>query len=947
MSTNVLTQAHQIQRDRDDLGIVLAALKRRSEDPDEPSQLLDRYIGADLKFKSHFQFDLASFRLACEVGVNVKCGGSAIVLCCTNRAQPLVKYALKMPRPSNFNSQSATKDLAREFQRSKAEYVKHAPLSHKNIAQLFAQERVNVHLADMLLSLPALLVEWVEGARELVEYLSEARLRWPEVVEILIQVFEALDHLHSKDLVHWDLKSENFLVNDTAVPKLLDIGNARNISKEKEKSAFSTIWNIPPELKKRHPPIGSALGGSRRTEIPLGNDTSWDCPWLDLWMLGRELNRLFRAEIASVDLDAPAFPRRQWYAEASERFLRATFPSGDGEAEYALSYIRLILKRLLHPSLPTAAQYYRSASRLQHRDASEVVHDLRKLQSEFGASQNVAELQAIPQHVLRLPCSGNVPLTPRVRHFLNTGMVRRLANHLQLGFLGQIYPAATHRRSEHLFGVLAAVTQYVRALFADRSNPFWRISIEHHDVDTLLTAALLHDVGHLAFGHVLEEMEALFRGRMHEDYALEVLAGKPQPGVQPSPTAPPDRDELCRILQDTSGVASGLDTDEFLADVAEILSRPPDSTAVAEQTAELEYHKSRQLKLQILHSIIEGPIDADKLDYLIRDAHHCGVAYPNGIDSDRFFQALTCITHLSMPSTSASRAAMPNDTAQSQSPHACIGITDKGLLPAETLFLTRYHMFSSVYWHHTHRAFTATLQFCVQEYLGTDEATATPRLEELTNNFRDKPDYIALDWLRSKIESMISSGDKRNLMLDACDGLMGDRRKLYRRYFELRYDSREQLLHTSHRKSLSAKLMEDWDYMNRAKVPHEYVHLVRVLRQNVTRRLATKLKNKVQFLDGEILIDIPPKGKDQIEHVYVLYDGTPIPIQQMSPVADAVRDAFTYWVRKVRVFVAPSAQQKFASAGIADSLVREACESVMYDMVADPSQASLFDEEGE
>ena len=51
--------------------------------------------------------------------------------------------------------------------------------------------------------------------------------------------------------------------------------------------------------------------------------------------------------------------------------------------------------------------------------ADRVVEDLGKLLPEFGAAQPIPELQAIPQRVLRIPTSGNVPWTKRVVGIFN------------------------------------------------------------------------------------------------------------------------------------------------------------------------------------------------------------------------------------------------------------------------------------------------------------------------------------------------------------------------------------------------------------------------------------------------------------------------------------------------------------------------------------------------
>ena len=68
------------------------------------------------------------------------------------------------------------------------------------------------------------------------------------------------------------------------------------------------------------------------------------------------------------------------------------------------------------------------------------MHDLQKLLPEFGAAQEVPELRAIPQKVVRIPLSGNAPLTSRVKRLLSSDLVSRLRRHLQLGTISEVYP---------------------------------------------------------------------------------------------------------------------------------------------------------------------------------------------------------------------------------------------------------------------------------------------------------------------------------------------------------------------------------------------------------------------------------------------------------------------------------------------------------------------------
>ena len=87
--------------------------------------------------------------------------------------------------------------------------------------------------------------------------------------------------------------------------------------------------------------------------------------------------------------------------------------------------------------------------------------------------------------------------------------------------------------------------------------------------------------------------------------------------------------------------------------------------------------KPRDAKSRILASMLSGPIDIDKMDYLYRDSLHAGVPYGRNFDQRRLIGSL-CL----------------NEAGDG------LAITDKGKTAAEMMVFARYVMFSEVYWHH-------------------------------------------------------------------------------------------------------------------------------------------------------------------------------------------------------------------------------------------------------
>jgi HD superfamily phosphohydrolase/serine/threonine protein kinase len=869
-------------------------------------------------------------------GSFVASGGGGLVLQCVLRQEPKVKYALKVVRPSLLSEPG----VGEEQKRAIGEFVKHVPLSHQNVARVYsAKELIFTSPRDERVALQYMLVEWIEEAKPLRKYLaSKLTPDWQAALHLIIQAFEGLEHLHKAGLVHWDVKSENLLVAHVAhggVPKLSDLGSARQRDRTAAEpaKALSTRWNVPRELLGSGGlPPADVMVSSRRMPIDVPS-RDWDIPWLDLWMLARDLNRLFVADRivrAYDDDEANPNPQRAEFEKQSTEFLARCFAADDPDARHAYDLISLVLRRLLMPKTPHAPRFYEKAS--------DVIHDLRKLEQPLGAAHRIDELRSVPQRVMRIPIWNNIPYTDRLGELFNSAPVKRLSKHLQLGALVQVYPGASHRRSEHSAGVFAAVCEYVKALYADRRDAFWRINIEARDVDALLLAAVAHDIGHLSFGHFLEEMKGLFQGRMHENYAAAVLAPSPPPDA--ADVLLQDRAILRQIVRDFW--AGGVDTQELLSDALLILRGVNATNDLVNRDAVLSTDSNRSLKFDILHTILDSAIDADKLDYLARDAHHCNVQYSKGVDIDRYLQSLTTLSYVDHRMIAPPKDETKPDGEEPKrprivtppqdppKPHACIGVTEKGIAPVESILVARYQMFSAVYWQHTARALTATLQFVVQEYVAADQSECDARISGVIDQFRQREDIDAIQWLLAEVSkpARIHAQKSREVLGKMCSGLLGDRGSVYWPAFELRYGRSHDAA------ELSIGLMRRADAIHQAANAFEYVERCRSFRDDVAKMMSERLRKRVKFGYGDLLIDIPPAGKDQIDNIFVIADGTTRPIQDVSPVADAVRDSFRYWVRKVRVFLSPAAHKRCREAGVSGERLHGAAWDGLRDLLS-------------
>ncbi|MDR0870170.1 MAG: HD domain-containing protein [Planctomycetaceae bacterium] len=249
---------------------------------------------------------------------------------------------------------------------------------------------------------------------------------------------------------------------------------------------------------------------------------------------------------------------------------------------------------------------------------------------------------------VRIPPELNVPLTERVRRIIDTKAFRRLASIRQVGLVSLVYPAARHTRFEHSLGVFRLALLFLKRLAA---VPRFAETVSKHNAEVFIVTALLHDIGHWAFCHPLEDIR--IEELPHHEEQAAVFLNEP---------------ELANVLRN----GWNIEPEEIVQLLNHEGQIPPANT--------------------LLHSILSGPIDIDKMDYLERDSLHCGVPYGRNFDPQRLIGSL-CL----------------NEVGDG------LAITEKGKTAAELMIFARYVMFSEVYWHHTVRAATSMLQRLVWE----------------------------------------------------------------------------------------------------------------------------------------------------------------------------------------------------------------------------------------
>ncbi|MEE9603258.1 MAG: HD domain-containing protein, partial [Thermoguttaceae bacterium] len=197
--------------------------------------------------------------------------------------------------------------------------------------------------------------------------------------------------------------------------------------------------------------------------------------------------------------------------------------------------------------------------------------------------------------LVRIPPEFDVPLTSRVRQVIDTPEFRRLSRVSQLGLVSLVYPAAIHTRFEHSLGVYRLALVYLKQLAGDER---FAKAVSREDAEVFIAAALLHDLGHWPFCHPIEDLN-LPGVPSHELFANSFL------------------------LEGEIGDVLRHDWQINPRDVVTLLSEKPRNTSS-----------------RILVSMLSGPIDIDKMDYLYRDSLHAGVPYGRHFDQQRLLGSL-------------------------------------------------------------------------------------------------------------------------------------------------------------------------------------------------------------------------------------------------------------------------------------------------------------------
>ncbi|MGM0556344.1 MAG: HD domain-containing protein [Myxococcota bacterium] len=269
---------------------------------------------------------------------------------------------------------------------------------------------------------------------------------------------------------------------------------------------------------------------------------------------------------------------------------------------------------------------------------------------------------------------------------VQTRPFQRLRRVRQLGFANLVYHGAEHTRFVHSLGVAHVARRMLDALAPE-------FSFTQEERTEVLCAALLHDIGHGPFSHAIEKVTKIH----HEDYSAQIV-----------------RDPDSEIY-------------EVLSDVDPTL---PDRVA--------RYFGPRSAfpsDRQVFLDMVSSQLDADRLDYILRDGLATGVK----IGVYDFERILTMLE----PYTSKRADGQPSRR---------LAVGYRAREAVEGYLIARFHMFKQVYLHKAVRAaekmLEAVLQRALELHQSDYEFSGTPskRLAKLLSGERLSTDeYVSMD----------------------------------------------------------------------------------------------------------------------------------------------------------------------------------------------------------
>lgn len=307
----------------------------------------------------------------------------------------------------------------------------------------------------------------------------------------------------------------------------------------------------------------------------------------------------------------------------------------------------------------------------------------------------------------RDPIHGFIDVSEDELKIINSAPFQRLRHIRQLATTYLVYHGAEHTRFGHSLGVMHLASRVFDSIMEKKPLLFSNDKEENRKLclwyrQILRLIGLTHDLGHAPFSHASEE---LFEdNKQHEDYTKQILFETEVSGLIK---------EIGKNFQNEHGPKYEI---------------TPELIWMIYEGKDFWNEKSIMPDFMFLHEFMDGELDCDKMDYLLRDSYYCGVTYGK-YDLNRFVSTLTAYKKTK------------------NTPVLKIAIERGGVQALEEFVLARYFMFIQVYFHKTRRYLDKLLVQSLGKILPNGKYP------------KDLSEYLS--WDDNKVLSKISSSQKQ------------------------------------------------------------------------------------------------------------------------------------------------------------------------------------------
>jgi len=294
---------------------------------------------------------------------------------------------------------------------------------------------------------------------------------------------------------------------------------------------------------------------------------------------------------------------------------------------------------------------------------------------------------------------GTISLSPAEMAFIDTPLVQRLRSIAQTGPSYFVYPSTRHSRFEHSLGVMLQVQRLADALWQDDSG---KKLLNKEDVAQMRFGALFHDVGHGPFSHTSEAIYGTHS-------ALKAL----REDVYGNFGSP--HEILSRLIIESNSFK------HFADKVAEKACIPKLEIELIARAITGEQPRSPEKKF--VSELLNGPFDADKLDYFFRDSHFSGI--PLAVDVERLLRTVRIVS------------------VDREGGAERLVVSHGGAGTLEQILFAKIVLHTSVYQHHKIRSFDCLFHGIIEYIQKHKEHTGIPvPLRDRSLTFESPVDYL-------------------------------------------------------------------------------------------------------------------------------------------------------------------------------------------------------------